>query len=764
MGVLNMTSEEIKNLISQMTLEEKASLCSGSTDWLTQPIERLGIPSMRMADGPHGVNRHSGLTNESGGAITNPTVCFPAECTSAASFDRNVLRKIGETMGNIAQAEGVNMLLGPGVNIKRSPLCGRNFEYLSEDPLVSGELGAAYVAGVQSQGVGACVKHYLANNQETLRLTGSSEVSDRALREIYMPAFETIIKKACPWSVMASYNKINGTYATEHRTFLTDILRKEWGFDGFVVSDWGATHNRVAAVAAGTDLTMPAEKETDHEIIAAVREGKLPEFLVDIACENLLGIVFRAVENQRTSVHKDLDVAHTVARESVEQSAVLLKNEDSILPLKSTSKIAFIGMFAKTPRYQGGGSSSVNADRTTNAFDAAKDIAEVTYCHGYDGENPDVNLLEEAAEVAREADVAVLFLGLPQHMESEGTDRKHISLPASHNALVDAVTSVQKNTVIVLHNGSPVMMPWVNQVKGILELYLGGQAVGEATVNLLFGKANPSGRLPETFPKRLEDTSAFLSYLDAGSKAYYQEGIYVGYRYYETKKVDMLYPFGYGLSYTDFSYSNLTLDKTELSPEDTLLVSVDVTNIGSVTGKEVIQLYVAVKDCEVLRPAKELRGFDKIELEQGQTKKVFFELSKRAFSYWNEEAKQFHMPNAIYEIQIGKSAHKVILSQEIKVVGESLEMEQSFSLMTPIGDFVKHPVGKVFMDQYTDAICEGIIRSGIAGSVTGTQMDVLQVRNMITGIYSQPISVLKMFLPNLHVNDWTKIINKLNER
>lgn len=759
-----MKYEGIKNLVSQMTLEEKASLCSGYTDWLTQPIDRLGIQSIRMADGPHGVNKHSGLTDEFGGKITNPTVCFPSECASAASFDRNMLRKIGEIMGNIAQAEGVNVLLGPGVNIKRSPLCGRNFEYLSEDPLLSGELGAAYVEGVQSQGVGSCVKHFLANNQETLRLTGSSEVSDQALREIYMPAFENIVKKAHPWSVMASYNKINGIFATENRTFLTDILRKEWGFNGFVVSDWGATHNRAAAVAAGTDLTMPSEKETDIEIIEAVREGELPESLLDIVCENLLGIVFHAAENERTNVEKDLDSAHVVAREAEEQSAVLLKNEDHILPLKSTSKIAFIGAFAKSPRYQGGGSSSVNAERTTNAFDAVKDMAEVTYCPGYNGEEPDANLLTEATEAAKAADVAVLFIGLPNYMESEGCDRKHICLPASHNALVNAVTSVQKNTVVVLHNGSPVTMPWVGKVKGILELYLGGQAVGEATVNLLFGKVNPSGRLPESFPKRLEDTSAFLSYLDAGSKAYYQEGVYVGYRYYETKRVEMLYPFGYGLSYTDFSYSNLKLDKTEFTPDDTLKVSVDVTNIGSRTGKEVIQLYVAVKECEVLRPVKELRGFDKIELEPGQTMNVCFELSKRAFSYWNEEIKQFHMPGGIYEIQMGRSAHDVILSQEINVNGEKLEVEQIYSLLSTIGDFVKHPVGKAFMEQYTDAICEGIINSGIIRSITGTQMDIAEMRQTLTGIYPQPLSVLKMFLPNLHINDWTKLINQMNDK
>ena len=757
-----MKKEEIKDMVSQMTLEEKASLCSGAEDWLTKRIDRLGIPSIRMADGPHGVNRHEGLTDESGAKVTNPTVSFPSECATAASFDRELLKKIGESLGAIGQGEKVNVLLGPGVNIKRSPLCGRNFEYYSEDPLLAGELGAAYIQGVQSQGVGACVKHFLANNQETRRLTSSSEVDERTLREIYLPAFETIIKKAKPWAVMCSYNKINGKYASENRLFMTDILRKEWGFDGCVISDWGATHNRVGAVAAGTDLTMPGEPETDEEIVTAVREGKMPEFLLDAACENLLEIVYRGIEGRKDVAGKDLEAGHVVAREALEQSAVLLKNEDGILPLKTSSKIAFIGTFAKAPRYQGGGSSTVNAIRITNALEAVKEIAEVAYCRGYDGAEVKDSLLNEAVEVAKNVDVAVLFIGLTQEMESEGNDRRHMKLSESHNALVEAVTAVQKNTVVVLHNGSPVEMPWVENVKGILELYLGGQTVGEATVNLLFGEANPSGRLPESFPKRIEDTSSFLSYFGNGNKVQYQEGVYVGYRYYETKKVEVQFPFGYGLSYTDFAYSKLKIDKTVLGADDILNISVDVTNIGKIEGKEVVQLYVAVKECEMLRPVKELREFDKISLQPGETKTVSFQLDKRAFSYWNEEAKCFHMPKGSYEIQISKSAHEIILSETVVTEGEFLKLEQSYSMMSLIGDVIKNPVGKAFFDKYLDDICEGILKSGIGGSVTGKQMDIAEVRKMSSGMYGQPMMVLKMFLPGLHVNDWTKLINQLN--
>ena len=713
-----MNKEDIKMLVSQMTLEEKASLCSGADNWQTKRIDRLGMPSMRMADGPHGVNRHAGLTDESGAYVTNPTVSFPAECATAASFDKEVLHKIGETLGAIGQAEQVNVLLGPGVNIKRSPLCGRNFEYYSEDPLLAGEMGAAYIEGVQSQGVGACVKHFLANNQETRRLTSSSEVDERTLREIYLPAFETIINKARPWAVMCSYNKINGTFASENRLYMTDILRKEWGFDGCVISDWGATHNRVGAVAAGTDLTMPGEAETDEEIVAAVKEGKMPEFLLDIACENILDIIYRGKEGQKEAAIKDLDAGHIVAREALEQSAVLLKNEDSILPLKSSSKIAFIGGFAKTPRYQGGGSSNVNAVRMTNALESVKAITDVTYCQGYDGLEVKADLIEEAARVAKTADVAVLFIGLPQEMESEGSDRANMKLPESHNALVEAVAAVQKNVVVVLHNGSPLEMPWVENVKGILELYLGGQAVGEATVNLLFGKVNPSGRLPESFPKKMEDNPSYLSYIGNGNKVYYQEGIYVGYRYYETKKMDVLFPFGYGLSYTEFAYSNLKIDKTSFTAEDALNISVDVTNIGKSAGKEVVQLYVAVNKCEVLRPVKELRAFDKITLLPGETKTVSFQLDKKAFSYWNEEVKGFHMPKGTYEIQISKSAHEVILSEAVTTEGEYLDIKQEFTMMSPIGDVVNHPIGKAFYDQYFDDICDGIVKSGIGGSIT----------------------------------------------
>ena len=619
--------KDINAIISKMTLEEKARLCSGASEFTTEEIERLEIPAITMSDGPHGLRKEKA---DGDGGI--PAVSFPAECAMASSFDRELVREIGRALGAQWQAADSQIILGPGVNIKRSPLCGRNFEYFSEDPLLSGEMGTAYVQGVQSQGVGTCVKHFLANSQESFRKTSSSEVDERTLREIYMPAFERVVKQAKPWSVMSSYNKINGTFATENREFLTDVLRKEWGFDGCVISDWCATHNRAAAVAAGTDLTMPGERQTDEKIVQAVQAGFMPEVLVDEACRNILQLVFRAAENRKGGAI-DYEQGHEVCRKAAAESAVLLKNEGNLLPLCPEQKILFVGEFAAAPRYQGGGSSHVNTMNVTSAMKAVNRIpgVQVKFCQGCEGEHSDARLLEEAISGAQKADVVVVFAGLCASAETEGIDRRTMAMPESHNTLIRAVAAVQPNTVVVLHNGSPVEMPWVDDVKATLELYLGGEAVGEATVDLLFGRTNPSGRLAETFPKRLEDNPSYLFYIGTSNAVEYREGIYVGYRYYESKKMDVLFPFGHGLSYTDFQYSNLRVDRDIMHAEDTLKVAVDVTNAGDCFGKEVVQLYVAAEQCAILRPVKELRGFEKVALEPGETKTVEFTLSKRVF-------------------------------------------------------------------------------------------------------------------------------------
>ncbi len=661
---------DIKKLISELTLEEKAGLTSGKDAWLTKAVERLGIGQSRTSDGPHGLRADDYSRPDH---ATMPAVCFPTAVTTAASFDRDMLYQLGEELGTECRAYGVDVLLGPGVNIKRSPLCGRNFEYFSEDPYLAGQLGAAFVNGVQSKGVGTSLKHFFANSQETRRFTSSSEIDERTIREIYLPAFENVVKKAQPWTIMASYNKINRTYATENKKFIDEVLRKEWGFEGLVVSDWGATHDRVAAIVAGTDLTMPAT-DSDHVIVEAVKNGTLPEEALDLCCERVLELVFKSEEHRDPNAKCDVEAAHQLARKFAANSLVLLKNDGKMLPLKKTDKVAFIGAFAEKPRLQGGGSSHIVETKITSALEAAKEAGiDVEYAPAYNRETggTDDRLFAEALELAKTAEKVVLFIGLPDRMESEGGDRQHIRLPEAHDLLVRAVCALNPNTAVVLHNGSPVAMPWIDAPKAVLEAYLGGQAVGGAVVDILFGDVNPSGRLAESFPKKLEDNPSYLWYFGEGDTVTYNEGLFVGYRYYETKKLEPLFPFGFGLSYTDFEYSNLRLSRWEMSEDMTLGVSVDVKNVGEVKGKEVVQLYVAPVRGKVIRPAKELRDFAKIELEPGETKTVHFELSKRAFAYWSVEKKDWAVENGRYEIQIGRDSHNVALSHGIAIKPEN---------------------------------------------------------------------------------------------
>lgn len=658
---------EIKKLISELTLEEKAGLTSGKDCWMTKAIERLGIGSARTSDGPHGLRADDYSRPD---RKTMPAVCFPTAVTTAASFDRDILYEMGRELGKECQAYGVDVLLGPGVNMKRSPLCGRNFEYFSEDPYLAGELGAAFVNGVQSEGVGTSLKHFFANSQETRRFTSSSEIDERTIREIYLSAFENVVKKAQPWTVMASYNKVNGTHSTANRYYLDEVLRKEWGFEGLVVSDWCATHDRPGAILAGTDLTMPAE-DTDNQIVEAVKNGTLPEEALDLCCERVLELVFKSERNRRRDTVCDLEAAHNLAREYAAGSIVLLKNSDKILPLENCPerKIAFIGAFAETPRFQGGGSSHIESAKVTSALDAAKEAGiDVSYAPAYDpvtGRTDD-KLFYDALSLANSSDVAVLFIGLPDSMEYEGGDRAHMRLPRDHDRLVNAVCAVNPNTVVVLHNGSPVEMPWVDQPKGILEAYLGGEAVGGAVVDILFGKVNPSGRLAESFPKKLEDNPSYLYYIGEGDRVTYNEGVFIGYRYYETKKQDVLFPFGYGLSYTEFEYSNLRVDRWEYDGKDELSVSVDVKNVGNRAGKEVVQLYVAPKKVEIIRPTRELKEFAKVRLEPQETKTVTFKLSKRAFAYWDTDLHGWNIEEGEAEIQICRDSHTPLLSKTVK--------------------------------------------------------------------------------------------------
>ncbi|MCF2569344.1 glycoside hydrolase family 3 C-terminal domain-containing protein [Mediterraneibacter glycyrrhizinilyticus] len=701
-----MERARIREFISQMTLEEKAGLCSGADFWHTKGVERLGIPSVMVSDGPHGLRKQEDASDHLGINESIRAVCFPAGCATASSFDRNLLRELGEIIGEECQAENISTILGPAMNIKRSPLCGRNFEYYSEDPLVSSEMAGALIHGVQSKNVGTSPKHFMANNQEYHRMTSSSEMDERTMREIYLAAFEGAVKKEKPWTIMNAYNKLNGTYLCENQEMLTDVLRDEWKFDGYVMTDWGAMNDRVKALKAGCNLEMPASGGvTDEEIAAAVKDGILSEKILDQRCEEYLNIIFRYEENRNRTAVFDLEKDHEAARRIEEECIVLLKNENDILPLSTERRVAFIGKYAEAPRYQGGGSSHINSFKVESALDAVRTFdytkaEKVVYAQGYDDaeDRIDEKLLEEAVETAKNANAAVIFAGLPDSFESEGYDRKHMRMPECQNALIRAVAAIQPNTIVVLHNGAPVEMPWIHDVKAVLEAYLGGQAVGGAVVNVLYGKTNPSGHLAETFPLRVQDTPCYLNYGGEHDRSVYSEGVFVGYRYYASKEMEVLFPFGHGLSYTTFSYSNLRTDKEQIKESGLLHVSVDVTNAGKCAGKEVVQLYVAPKGSTVIRPVRELRAFGKISLEPGETKTMTFCLDRRAFAYWSMEIHNWYVESGEYELQIGKNAQDIVLSCPVYVESETV-IPKEYTLNSTLGEIMADPKGKAILEQ-----------------------------------------------------------------
>ena len=685
-------NRDLKKIISQMTLEEKAGMCSGLDFWHLKSVERLGIPEVMVSDGPHGLRKQDDKGDHLGMNDSIKAVCFPPAALSACSFDRNLMESMGETIGREAQANDVSVVLGPAVNIKRSPLCGRNFEYYSEDPYLAGEIAAAFINGVQSQHVGTSIKHFAANNQEYHRMSNSSEADERTLREIYFPAFETAVKKAQPYTFMCSYNQINGTFASENKWLLTDVLRNDWGFEGYVMSDWGAVNDRVKGLEAGLELEMPGSNGTnDALIIEAVKNGALKEEVLDQAVERILNIIYKYADH-RTPQEFTMEKDHEEARRIAEESMVLLQNTDQILPLKASEKVAFVGGFAKKPRFQGGGSSHINCFKITNALESVPADAQVTYAEGFPADKDlyDEKLAAEAVQAAKTADKVVIFAGLPDSFESEGYDRSHMRLPECQNRLIGEILEVQPNTVVVLHNGSPVEMPWINDVKGILEAYLGGQAVGGAEYDILFGKVNPSAKLPETFPKQLEDNPSYLAGFGEGDHVEYREGIFVGYRYYDKKKMDVLFPFGYGLSYTTFAYSNLRLDKKTMKDTEELTVSVDVTNTGDRAGKEVVQLYVADKESTVIRPVKELRDFVKIELAPGETKTVTFTLGKRAFAYYDVQIHDWQVEDGEVEIPIGASSRDIALRDTV-TVESTVKIPFHYTTDTTMGDIMSRP-------------------------------------------------------------------------
>lgn len=746
---------DLKKIVSEMTLEEKAGMCSGLDFWHLKEVEHLGIPKVMVSDGPHGLRKQDEKGDHLGINDSIKAVCFPPAVLSACSFDRGLMEEMGKAIGREAQANDVSVVLGPAVNIKRSPLCGRNFEYYSEDPYLAGEIAAAFVKGVQSQHVGTSIKHFAANNQEYRRMSSSSEVDERTLREIYFPAFETAVKKAQPYTFMCSYNQINGTFASENKWLLTDVLRGEWGFKGYVMSDWGAVNDRVKGLEAGLELEMPASGgDNDAMIVKAVKDGALEEKILDQAVERILRIIFEYADHrkpQEFTMEKD----HEEAQHIAEESMVLLKNENHILPLKTSEKAAFIGGFARNPRFQGGGSSHINCFKTTNVLDSVPYDAQVVYAEGFPADRDfyDKALADEAVKAAAEADKAVIFAGLPESFESEGYDRSHMRLPKCQNRLITEILKVQPNTVIVLHNGSPVEMPWLGEIKGLLETYLGGQAGGAAAANILYGKINPSGKLAETMPLKLSDNPSYLNF-GGGEKVEYREGIFVGYRYYDTKEMDVAFPFGYGLSYTTFAYSNLKLSMENPTEKDTVMVSADVTNTGKSAGKEVVQLYIRDLTGSAIRPEKELKGFEKVFLEPGETKTVTMELNKRSFAWYNTELHDWFAASGDYEILVGASSRDIRLTETLHL-NSSQRLPMHVHMNTTLGDLLRNPetaeAAKKLIQKYL---------SGEAGSEAASEAVSEEMTMAMTD--SMPLRALMGFA-GVSRKELDSVIEKLNK-
>lgn len=748
-----MNRDKIKSLISEMTLEEKAGLCSGADVWHLKSVPRLGIGGKMVSDGPHGLRTQRAESDHLGINGSIKAICFPAACATAASFDRELLFRLGDMLGRECIAEGVSVLLGPAINIKRTPLCGRNFEYFSEDPYLSGELSAEYVKGVQKNGVGTSVKHFAANNQETDRMVVSADMNERAFREIYLPAFEKTVKEARPYTIMCSYNRIDGEYASQNKRLLTDILRKEWGFDGFVMSDWGAVVNRVKALAAGLDLEMPGgDTSTDKEIEEAVKNGSLDEKILDEAVYRILTVSEKCLAEEESAAGMDLEEGHAEAVRIARECIVLLKNEDDVLPLKSENKVVFIGEFAKAPRYQGGGSSHINIYKNTSAAETAAEYGNISYERGYsltdEGENE--ALLAGAVKAAKESDVAVIFIGLPDSYESEGYDREHLRLPESHDRLVEKVAEVQSNTVVVLHNGSPVEMPWIEKVKGILEVYLGGEGMGEATADALYGKVNPSGKLSETFPLKLSDTPAYLNFPGDNRRCSYSEGIFVGYRYYDKKEMPVLFPFGHGLSYTRFEYRDLV---AKVAADGTVRARVTVKNVGGRFGKETVQLYVGHVG-KVSAPVRQLKGFEKLALSPEEEKTAEFILDKRAFAYYNEEIGDWLVEGGEYSIEIGASSRDIRLTQIVTLVSES--KAKKVTLDTTLGELYENPMTRPFVEARIQALMQK--SGGGSGAVLGIAAEERTLLRLASGVPLRGlISIMKLTRAQME-----EIINKLN--
>lgn len=696
----------IQSIIEQMTLEEKAALCTGASSWTTTPIERLGVPEMIVADGPHGLRRVPNIY-EWGGSESLPATCFPTASCLASTWNVDLIYEMGEALAEECIALNVDVILGPGANMKRSPLGGRNFEYFSEDPYLAGELAASIINGVQSKGVGTSLKHYAANNQEFQRFCISAEIDTRTLHEIYLTAFEKAVKQAGPWTVMCAYNKVNGTFASEHDELLNKILKEEWGFEGLVVSDWGAVRDRVAALKGGLDWEMPGAHERHvQQVIEAVRSGELDESILNESVRRILRVVFMASETPKTGTF-DADAHHDLARQIAAEGMILLKN-NGILPIKGQQQIAVIGRSAEHAHFQGGGSSHINPTKVAIPFEELKaqaNDAELAFAEGYPADNSfRQDLIDEAVTLAQSADVAILYIALPTFKESEGYDRKDLDLTEQQIALIKAVAKAQPQTIVVLNNGAPVVMgSWIDDVAAVLEGWMMGQAGGAAIADILVGKVNPSAKLAETFPVKLADTPAFLNWPGDAGTVQYGEGLFIGYRYYDKKNMPVQFPFGYGLSYTTFEYSNPQVSTSAFKDVEGVTVTVDVTNTGEVAGKEIVQVYVHDHESVLVRPEKELKGFAKVSLQPGETKTVSIDLDFRAFAYYHPEYNQWITEDGDFDLLIAASAadirHTVTVTLE-----STLDLPCILDKESTVREWMADPRGQAVFSEYYEKL------------------------------------------------------------
>ena len=727
------TFDEAKAAIEGLTLEEKAGLTSGLDFWHTKGAG--AVPSVMVTDGPHGLRKQRAAGDHLGLEDSVPATCFPPAVGLGASFDPELVGRVGAALGAETSIEEVAVLLGPGVNIKRSPLCGRNFEYFSEDPVVSGVIGAAWVKGVQSQGVGTSLKHFAANNQETDRLRVSSEVDPRTLREIYLRGFQRVVEDAQPWTVMCAYNRINGVYASEDPWLLTSVLRDEWGFEGLVVSDWGAVNDRVAALAAGLDLEMPSSAgRTDAKIVEAVRSGALDESVVDRAAARVAKLALAATSAKRVEGPLDVDAHHALAREAAGRSIVLLKNDDAVLPLAKDADLAVIGVFAREPRFQGAGSSLINPTRVDAAIDEIRALSsgDVVFADGFtiDETAPEAETArrrDEAVAAASRASTAVVFVGLPARLESEGFDRSTIELPADQLALIDAVVGANPRTVVVLSHGGVVALPFADRVPAILDGSLLGQAGGGATADVLFGDVNPSAKLTETVPVRIEDTPAYLSFPGEFGRVHYGEGLFVGYRWYDARDLAVTFPFGHGLSYTSFAYGEAAVTT---AADGDLEVRVAVTNTGERDGREVVQVYTSLPGSAVSRPVRELKAFASVALAAGETREVVLRVRRSDLAYWDVRVDGWVVEGGAYRVEVGASSRDIRTTADVEIEGDAVSQ--------PITR--DSSLGEVFADPTAAAALHELLERTGAGGLAASEDEGIQMM-----MASFPVGRMGMF-------------------